>query len=247
MTSMNRNGWSGQEKMKRRMSRNEPPDSGLSDDPDTLPVCFPCGGRNPAALSLSQNTLWGYMNRSICSAFLLFGMACDIILSVLDWEWIVRFSGTLFTSTSDFVYIEGLGNQVNRHLAHAEFCVRKMCTPGWKSGWPCWKHTMVRSDDRQALWSNPWGRFFHFGLILFWLQNLFFSNIAIYMIPAWEETVDICSVYHSSQAVIVYKYSKSDGRHPVMASVFLIAPPNNDMSGCSSFALSSMEVFQKSC
>ena len=84
MTSMNRNGWSGQEKMKRRMSRNEPPDSGLSDDPDTLPVCFPCRGRNPAALSLSQNTLWGYMNRSICSAFLLFGMGCDIILEVLD-------------------------------------------------------------------------------------------------------------------------------------------------------------------
>ena len=39
-------------------------------------------------------------------------------------------SGTLFTSISDFVYIEGLGNQVNRHLAHAEFCVRKMSTPG---------------------------------------------------------------------------------------------------------------------
>ncbi len=41
-------------------------------------------------------------------------------------------SGTLFTSTSDFVYIEGLGYQVNRHLAHAELCVRKMCTSGWR-------------------------------------------------------------------------------------------------------------------
>jgi hypothetical protein len=39
------------------------------------------------------------------------------------------FSGTLFTSTSDFVYIEGLGYQVNRHLAHAELCVRQMSTP----------------------------------------------------------------------------------------------------------------------
>ena len=68
--------------------------------------------------------------RSELLRFLLFDVACDIILAVLDWEWIVRFSGTLFTSTSDFVYIEGLGNQVNRHLAHAEFCVRKMSTPG---------------------------------------------------------------------------------------------------------------------
>ena len=40
------------------------------------------------------------------------------------------FSGTLFTSTSDFVYIEGLENQVNRHLTHAELCVRQMSTPG---------------------------------------------------------------------------------------------------------------------
>ena len=39
------------------------------------------------------------------------------------------FSSTLFTSTSDFVYIEGLGYQVNRHLAHAELCVRQMSTP----------------------------------------------------------------------------------------------------------------------
>ena len=31
-----------------------------------------------------------------------------------------------------FVYIEGLGYQVNRHLAHAELCVRKMCTPEWR-------------------------------------------------------------------------------------------------------------------
>ena len=67
--------------------------------------------------------------RSELLRFLLFDVACDIILAVLDWVRSVV-SGTLFTSTSDFVYIEGLGNQVNRHLAHAEFCVRKMCTPG---------------------------------------------------------------------------------------------------------------------
>ena len=29
-----------------------------------------------------------------------------MILEVLDWEGIVRFSGTLFTSTNHFVYIE---------------------------------------------------------------------------------------------------------------------------------------------
>ena len=27
---------------------------------------------------------------------------------------------------------------------------------------PCWKHTTVRSADRQALWRNPQGRFFRF-------------------------------------------------------------------------------------
>ena len=64
-------------------------------------------------------------------------------------------SGTLFTSTSDFVYIEGLGYQVNRHLAHAEFCVRKMCTTEWRQkntaldlqGLRCGGDSWTRTND----------------------------------------------------------------------------------------------------
>ena len=76
-----------------------------------------------------RKRLINLQKRHFGGAFLLLGSGRDIIRTFLK-GCAPLISSTLFTSTSDFVYIEGLGYQVNRHLAHAEFCVRKMSTPG---------------------------------------------------------------------------------------------------------------------
>ena len=54
-----------------------------------------------------RKRLINLQKRHFGGAFLLLGSGRDIIRTFL--KGCVPFSGTLFTSTSDFVYIEGLG------------------------------------------------------------------------------------------------------------------------------------------